>query len=140
MTKRDWELLHRRTFMKAAAGFGGSMMLGAIPFKAFAQATNLAPADRCFVFAYFSGGWDVLLSLDPRDPAVFTPDRSMRSISEHETACRSTAGLSTGHSSTPSTNGPNGCAGWARSPTTRRHGKPMATGRRYPWIPSASSR
>src|SRR3954462_5816539 len=76
MTKRDWELLHRRSFLKAAAGFGGSMMLGAIPFRAFAQATNLAPADRCFVFAYFSGGWDVLLSLDPRDPAVFTPDRT----------------------------------------------------------------
>jgi len=76
MTKRDWELLHRRTFLKAAAGFGGSLMLGAVPFKAFAQATNLAPADRCFVFAYFSGGWDVLLSLDPRDPAVFTADRT----------------------------------------------------------------
>ncbi len=36
---------------------------------------GLAPADRCFVFLYFSGGWDVLLSLDPRDPNVFTPDR-----------------------------------------------------------------
>jgi hypothetical protein len=46
MNKRDWELLHRRTFLKAAAGFGGSMMLGTVPFKAFAQATNLAPADR----------------------------------------------------------------------------------------------
>ncbi len=76
MTKRDWELLHRRTFLKSAAGFGGSLMLGTLPFRAFAQATNLAPADRCFVFAYFSGGWDVLLSLDPRDPSVFTPDRT----------------------------------------------------------------
>lgn len=76
MTKRDWELLHRRTFLKAATGFGGSLLLGSIPFRAFAQATNLAPADRCFVFAYFQGGWDVLLSLDPRDPAVFTPDRT----------------------------------------------------------------
>ncbi len=75
MNKRDWELLHRRSFLKAAAGFGGSLMLGTMPFRAFAQATNLAPADRCFVFAYFSGGWDVLLSLDPRDPSVFTPDR-----------------------------------------------------------------
>src|SRR5581483_9310768 len=75
MNKRDFELLHRRTFMKAAAGFGGSLLLGTVPFRAFAQATNLAPADRCFVFAYFQGGWDVLLSLDPRDPAVFTPDR-----------------------------------------------------------------
>lgn len=76
MNKRDWELLHRRSFLKAAGAFGGSLVMGAVPFRAFAQATNLAPADRCFVFAYFSGGWDVLLSLDPRDPAQFTPDRT----------------------------------------------------------------
>src|SRR5437660_1163208 len=76
VNQRDWELLHRRTFLKAAGGFGGSMLLGAVSFRAFAQAANLAPADRCFVFAYFSGGWDVLLSLDPRDPNVFTPDRT----------------------------------------------------------------
>jgi hypothetical protein len=30
----------------------------------------MAP-DRYYVFAYFSGGWDVLLSLDPRDPNLF---------------------------------------------------------------------
>lgn len=30
--------------------------------------------DWNFVFAYFPGGWDILLSLDPRDPTVFTPD------------------------------------------------------------------
>ncbi len=30
--------------------------------------------DRYFVFAYFEGGWDHLLGLDPRDPAVFTDD------------------------------------------------------------------
>ncbi|MBX7114168.1 MAG: DUF1501 domain-containing protein [Myxococcaceae bacterium] len=65
----------RRSFLKAAAGFGGSMLLGVTPFRAFAQAADLAPAGRCFVFAYFQGGWDVLLSLDPRDPAVFTNER-----------------------------------------------------------------
>jgi hypothetical protein len=27
-----------------------------------------------YVFAYFSGGWDVLLGLDPRDPASFTAE------------------------------------------------------------------
>lgn len=27
--------------------------------------------DLYFVFAYFSGGWDILLGLDPRDPALF---------------------------------------------------------------------
>jgi len=29
--------------------------------------------DRYYVFCLFNGGWDILLSLDPRDPAVFTP-------------------------------------------------------------------
>jgi len=67
--------LPRRTFLKAAAGFAGASLFGGLSFKAFAQASALAPADRCFVFAYFSGGWDVLLSLDPRDPASFTPER-----------------------------------------------------------------
>lgn len=65
----------RRTFLKAGAGFMGSLLLGGIPFKAVAQATNLAPPDRCFVFVYFNGGWDQLLAFDPRDPAVFTADR-----------------------------------------------------------------
>jgi uncharacterized protein (DUF1501 family) len=67
--------LPRRTFLKAAAGFAGANVFGGLSFRAFAQATNLAPADHCFVFAYFNGGWDVLLSLDPRDPATFTPER-----------------------------------------------------------------
>ncbi|HLL52589.1 MAG TPA: DUF1501 domain-containing protein, partial [Myxococcaceae bacterium] len=50
-------------------------LLGGMSFRAFAQAANLAPTDRCFIFAYFQGGWDQLLGLDPRDPTVFTPDR-----------------------------------------------------------------
>lgn len=66
----------RRTFLKAAAGFMGSTLLGGLPFRAFAQAAELAPADRCFVFVYFSGGWDQLLAFDPRDPEEFTADRA----------------------------------------------------------------
>lgn len=73
--KKDLLQMERRSFLKAASAFGGASLLGALPFRAFAQAANLAPADRCFVFLYFGGGWDVLLSLDPRDPNVFTPDR-----------------------------------------------------------------
>ncbi len=66
----------RRTFLKAAAGFMGSTLLGGLPFRAFAQqASALAPPDRCFVFVYFAGGWDQLLAFDPRDPDVFTPER-----------------------------------------------------------------
>ena len=65
----------RRTFLKAATGFMGATLLGGLPFRAFAQASNLAPPDRCFVFVYFAGGWDQLLAFDPRDPDIFTPDR-----------------------------------------------------------------
>jgi uncharacterized protein (DUF1501 family) len=65
----------RRNFLKAAAGFAGASLLGVTPFRAFADATTLAPADRCFVFIYFSGGFDVLLGLDPRDPNEFTAER-----------------------------------------------------------------
>ncbi|NOK33034.1 DUF1501 domain-containing protein [Corallococcus exercitus] len=73
--QEDLSSPERRTFLKAGAGFMGSLLLGGIPFKAVAQATNLAAPDRCFVFVYFSGGWDQLLAFDPRDPAVFTADR-----------------------------------------------------------------
>lgn len=33
--------------------------------------------DRYFIFLYFEGGWDHLLGLDPRDPAIFTDDTSL---------------------------------------------------------------
>lgn len=66
----------RRNLLKAGAGFMGASILGALPFRSFAQATNsLAAPDRCFVFVYFSGGWDQLLAFDPRDPDIFTADR-----------------------------------------------------------------
>ncbi len=67
--------LRRRTFLKAASAFTGANLLGGLSFKAFADSAVLAPADRCFVFAYFNGGWDQLLALDPRDPTEFTADR-----------------------------------------------------------------
>ncbi len=67
--------LPRRSFLKAASAFAGTSLMGGLSFKAFAQSAALAPADRCFVFVYFGGGWDQLLALDPRDPTVFTADR-----------------------------------------------------------------
>jgi len=30
-------------------------------------------SDRHYIFCYYGGGWDILLSLDPRDPSVFHP-------------------------------------------------------------------
>ncbi|MBX7098929.1 MAG: DUF1501 domain-containing protein [Myxococcaceae bacterium] len=72
---RDPQGFSRRHLLRAASGFAGGALLGGLPFRTFAQQAALAPADRCFVFVYFAGGWDMLLSLDPRDPAVFTPER-----------------------------------------------------------------
>jgi uncharacterized protein (DUF1501 family) len=39
-----------------------------------AHATAAPANDHYFVFCYFSGGWDLLLGLDPKDPAVFRPE------------------------------------------------------------------
>ena len=64
----------RRSFLKLGTGFAGSTLLGVLPFQAFAQQA-LTAANRNFIFVYFSGGWDQLLAFDPKDPAVFTPDR-----------------------------------------------------------------
>lgn len=64
---------NRRTFLKSL-GLGTSACVlsqGVLPRAAFAQTRP----DRHFVFCYFSGGWDTLLSLDARDPNVFTADR-----------------------------------------------------------------
>jgi len=40
----------------------------------FPVALATGEGDRYFIFCYFSGGWDIVLGLDPRDPAVFTDD------------------------------------------------------------------
>lgn len=49
-----------------------SPLLASRLLRAQAQPGGAGRTDRRYVFAYFSGGWDTLLSLDPRDPAVFT--------------------------------------------------------------------
>jgi len=35
---------------------------------------------RNFIFCYFSGGWDILLGLDPRDPALFRDDNRSETL------------------------------------------------------------
>lgn len=62
----------RRAFVKDLGLAASGLMLGpAVPRLARAQS---APADpRRFLFAYFEGGWDQLLCLDPRDPATTNP-------------------------------------------------------------------
>jgi hypothetical protein len=69
--------MKRRDFLWAslAAGGGAAATFGGLaPFLRMAHAGEEG-ADRYYVFCYFGGGWDILLSLDPRDPNTFTTDR-----------------------------------------------------------------
>jgi hypothetical protein len=61
----------RRNLLKMASI--GSFLPGGLLYPKLLRA-NATPTilDRYFVFAYFSGGWDSLLSLDPKDPSVYT--------------------------------------------------------------------
>jgi uncharacterized protein (DUF1501 family) len=43
----------------------------ALAAEGAAVGTNPKVKDRAYLFVYFSGGWDTLLGLDPRDPAQF---------------------------------------------------------------------
>ncbi|MCA9540468.1 MAG: DUF1501 domain-containing protein [Myxococcales bacterium] len=68
----------RRGFLGGALTVGGGLAalggLGPLQRLAHAQAQNPDAPDRYYVFCYFGGGWDVLLSLDPRDPRDFPSD------------------------------------------------------------------
>lgn len=55
----------RRSFLTS---LGASAML--LPFAGAGRADEAVGATRRYVGLYFSGGWDVLLGPDPRDPAV----------------------------------------------------------------------
>ncbi len=62
---------NRRNFLKGAlAGAGGLMLGGMLPKRALAQESL---QNKRFLFAYFEGGWDILLGLDPRDPQTTNP-------------------------------------------------------------------
>ena len=61
----------RRRFLvnSLVAGTGIAAFGGVSPLMRLARAQTAS--DRYYIFCYFSGAWDVLLSLDPRDPNVF---------------------------------------------------------------------
>jgi hypothetical protein len=61
----------RRDFFHALGAVSGGLLLAdfMLPQCAFAATKDVK---RKFVFAYFEGGWDQLLGLDPRDPATNT--------------------------------------------------------------------
>lgn len=70
----------RRDLLRAClvAGAGASVFGGLGPLTRLAAAAEPGSGkaeakvkDRYFLFCYFGGGWDVLLSLDPRDPVLF---------------------------------------------------------------------
>ncbi len=68
--------LSRRHFARLAFG-SGMMVMGAISHLTPLWAQHVTSVgqplkDRYFIFCMFDGGWDTLLSLDPRDPQIFT--------------------------------------------------------------------
>lgn len=62
--------LSRRDVIKGMAVGAGVAAFGSWPLWSGAGAATAA-RDLTFVFAYFRGGWDLLLGLDPRDPRRF---------------------------------------------------------------------
>lgn len=70
--------ISRRGLLKRGLVLGGGLGLigGATAFERLAQADDPDLPELYYVFAYFSGGWDVLLGLDPRDPARFNNENA----------------------------------------------------------------
>src|SRR5690348_1175308 len=64
----------RRQLLRGALGAAGALAAARLGLGGLAHAqTALArDASRRFVFCYVPGGWDQLLFLDPRDPAMVT--------------------------------------------------------------------
>ncbi len=75
----------RRDALAGALSLGGGLTLfgglGTAARLALAG-TNPDLADKYYLFCNFSGGWDVLLGLDPRDPDIFTSDRKLDTFIE----------------------------------------------------------
>lgn len=76
MAMRNDETGHgRRDFLRRAMIGGGALALGGTGLGAIAQLARgqdeAGAEDRFYVFAYFNGGWDTILGIDPRDPGRF---------------------------------------------------------------------
>ena len=57
--------MKRRNILKGIAGMGALTCLGTLPSRLIAE----EPTDMRFVFLLFTGGWDILLGPDARDPS-----------------------------------------------------------------------
>ena len=55
----------------ATAAFGSTALWSRLADATTAPPPEAKIKDRYFLFVYFTGAWDVLLSLDPRDPVQF---------------------------------------------------------------------
>ena len=73
MTKTMLNKFSRRKMLAGISAGAGAMAAGNMMMSGVAEAdTEQLLALPLFVFLYFNGGWDALLSLDPRDDTVFT--------------------------------------------------------------------
>ena len=67
MTTRKKNELDRRSFFRRSAALtAGASAFSLWPFSPLAHAQNNHPdaPDRYYIFCYFPGGWDILLSLN----------------------------------------------------------------------------
>jgi uncharacterized protein (DUF1501 family) len=64
--------LIRLSFAGGLLGMGALSQLSPRSLLAQNQSIGQPTKDRYFVICMFDGGWDTLLSLDPRDPQIFT--------------------------------------------------------------------
>lgn len=81
----------RRDLLRSGAAIGGlAAFQGLWPRLGSSVRADELASDQHFLFCYFNGGWDLLLSLDPRDPAVFRQD--LRKTTRIETGFESLGG------------------------------------------------
>lgn len=66
---------NRRRFL----GWAGASIFGASALERLAMGAPDGP-DLHYIFCYFSGGWDILLGLDPKDPARFTSENERETL------------------------------------------------------------
>ena len=63
--------MKRRDLLLRTGGLAGLGALGGFPFFSRPLRAEELNEDRYFIFCFFDGGWDLLLSLDPREPALY---------------------------------------------------------------------
>ena len=70
--KKQTKITRRSLLRGTLAASAGATALGMTrPLNALAQASTGPGADLHYVFCYFSGGWDIIVGIDPKDPVQF---------------------------------------------------------------------